>query len=543
MADAAFVCEVSMANEKGVAPNPAGFVPGPPAVPLGWRSRDGTIDGEALVEPIAEGAARRVLVLAIAIGVLCQLLFVHQEGGLNVFLWTTGLLVAAALVRRRDVPMDRLDLWIPLAALLFAAFPVIRADPALLALDTAGSLGLVAASVAAFGGIPITRRSVSGVVILAMHAVAIGLTGPARLAPGLRGLGCDLPRSRASTLGRISIGILLALPIVLVFAALFAEADAVFGTMVGNLLQWPVDLGSLPVRLAVFAIAAWGGAGLLVVVAGATRHLRSDHLRISLPRIGAVEASVVLLAVDLLFGVFVLLQGAYLFGGSDTLQLTGMTFSQYARRGFFELVVVVVMVGGLIQVLESAVSDRPRAYRVAALILVGLTLAVLVSSAVRMALYQQAYGWTELRFYVVSAIAWLALCLLAAAVAIATGRSRWLPHAATILAITVALGVNVVGPQAFVASQNVARALDPGSIPADGSSGLDGAYLGALGDDAVPVLLSGLPSMNAPDRQIVTRYLVRRRAQLDALSSADGWPSWNLARERARTLLEAAHLP
>ena len=352
-----------MTNEKGAAPTPAGFVPGPPAVPLGWRNLDGTIDGEALIDPIAEGTARRLLVLAFAIGVLCQLLFVHQEGGLNVFLWTAGLLVAAALVRRRDVPMDRLDRWIPLAALIFAAFPVIRADPALLALDTAGSLGLVAASVAAFGGISVTRRSVSGVVILAMHAVAIGLTGPTRLSAGLRGLHCELPRSRTSTLGRVSFGVLLALPVVVVFSALFAQADAVFGTMLGNLLRWPVDLGSLPVRVAVFAVATWADGGLLVVVAGATRHLRSDELRISLPRVGAVEASVVLLAVDLLFGVFVVLQGAYLFGGSDTLQLTGMTYSQYARRGFFELVVVVLMVGGLIQVLESAASDRTRAYR------------------------------------------------------------------------------------------------------------------------------------------------------------------------------------
>ena len=532
-----------MTNETGVPPTPAGFVPGPPPMPLGWRHLDGTIDGEALVEPIAERAARRVLVLAIAIGVLCQLLFVHQEGGLNLFLWTAGLLVAAALVRRRDIPIDRLDRWIPVAALLFAAFPVFRADPALVALDTAGALGLLAASVAAFGGIAVTRRSVSGLVILAMQAVAIGLIGPTRLAPGLRGLGHDLPRSRTSTLGRVSIGILLALPIVLVFAALFAQADAVFGTVARNLVQWPVDLGSLPVRVAVGAVAAWAGAGLLIVVAGATRHLRSDEVRISFVRIGAVEASVVLLAVDLLFGVFVFLQGAYLFGGTDTLDLTGMTYSQYARRGFFELLVVVVMVGGLIHVLESAVSDRTRVYRAAALALVGLTLAVLVSSAARLALYQQAYGWTELRFYVAAAIAWLALCLLAAAVAIVSGRSRWLPHVATILAITVALAVNLVGPQAFVASQNVARALDPGSIPADGSSGLDAAYLGALGDDAVPVLLDGLPSMTAADQTIVMRYLVRRRAQLEALSSAEGWPSWNLARERARALLEAAQLP
>ncbi len=532
-----------MTNEKGLAPDPTAFVPGSPPLPLGWRNFDGTIDGEALIEPIAEPAARRVLMLAVATGVLCQLLFVHQVGGLNLFLWTVGLLLAAALVRRRDDPIDRLDRWLPVAALLLAAFPVLRADPALVALDAAGSLGLVAASVAAFGGIPITRRTLSGMTILAMQGVAIALIGPARLAPVVRGLAHDLPRSRASTLGRISMGILIALPIVLVFAVLFAQADAVFGSVAKNLVQWNFDLGSLPIRVAVAVVAAWFGAGLLVVVAGATRHLRSDETRISVVRIGAVEASVVLLAVDLLFGVFVILQGAYLFGGIDTIDLTGMSYSLYARRGFFELLLVVVMAGGLLLVLESVVSERTRVYRAAALALVGLTVVVLISSAARLALYQQAYGWTELRFYVAAAIAWLALCLVAAAVAIASDRARWLPHAAAILAITVALAVNVVGPQSFVASQNVARALDPAQIPADGTSGLDAAYLGALGDDAVPVLLDGLPAMNAADRSVVTRYLMRRRIELDALSSSQGWPSWNLARERARALLDAAFPP
>ncbi len=70
-----------MTDDETVAPVPAGFVPGPPSVPFGWRNVDGTIDGGRLIEPIAEPAARRVLLLAIAIGVLCQLLFVHQEGG------------------------------------------------------------------------------------------------------------------------------------------------------------------------------------------------------------------------------------------------------------------------------------------------------------------------------------------------------------------------------------------------------------------------------------------------------------------------------
>ena len=51
-----------------------------------------------------------------------------------------------------------------------------------------------------------------------------------------------------------------------------------------------------------------------------------------------------LVVVDLLFLAFVLVQFRYLFGGAELVRgLTGMSYADYARRGFFELVAVAAL--------------------------------------------------------------------------------------------------------------------------------------------------------------------------------------------------------
>ena len=55
---------------------------------------------------------------------------------------------------------------------------------------------------------------------------------------------------------------------------------------------------------------------------------------------------------DALFAAFVTIQAAYLFGGRDTLARSGMTYAEYARRGFFELVAVAVLTLALVLVLD-----------------------------------------------------------------------------------------------------------------------------------------------------------------------------------------------
>jgi Domain of unknown function (DUF4173) len=130
--------------------------------------------------------------------------------------------------------------------------------------------------------------------------------------------------------------------------------------------------------------------------------------------------------VDLLFALFVGLQIAYLFGARDTLEAAGLTYSDYARRGFFELVAAAALAGGLVAALDRAIAPRSRWFVGLAIGLMCLTAIVLVSAAIRLRLYQEAYGWTELRFYVYAAIAWLGVGLVSATVLLLRDRmGRW----------------------------------------------------------------------------------------------------------------------
>jgi hypothetical protein len=251
-----------------------------------------------------------------------------------------------------------------------------------------------------------------------------------------------------------------------------------------------------------------------------------------------VEAATILIVVDLLFAVFVVLQLAYLFGGRDTLALSGITYAEYARRGFFDLVMVAFLSGTLVVAIDAAAGRRSRVLLAASLALLGLTAVVLLSALLRLRLYQEAYGWTELRFVVLAAIGWLAVGLAVAATLLVLRQTRWILHALGIATLVAVALVNVVGPQAFVTERNLERAIDPLLVPAGGRTGLDAAYLVELGDEAIEPIVDAWPRLPSGDQVALAPLLERRAAELATDPAVTGWPSWNLTRERARAALQ-----
>jgi hypothetical protein len=254
-------------------------------------------------------------------------------------------------------------------------------------------------------------------------------------------------------------------------------------------------------------------------------------------RLGSIEAATVLALVDLLFAGFVVLQAAYLFGGRDTMAVAGLTYAEYARRGFFELVAVAMLAGMLVVVLDLAVAWRGRAQLAASLVLLGLTAVVLLSAFLRLRLYQDMYGWTELRFVVLTAILWLAVALAATVWLLLARMSRWTLHVLGVLSLVTVAVMNLVGPQAFVADRNLERALNPGIVPVGGRTGLDASYLAQLGDEAIAPVVAAYPGLSPQSRLDVARFLAERSMALSADPSYQGWASWNLTRERAREAL------
>ena len=212
-----------------------------------------------------------------------------------------------------------------------------------------------------------------------------------------------------------------------------------------------------------------------------------------------------------------------------------MAYADYARRGFFELVAAACLSSVVVIVLESTVVRRTRAYLAALIALIALTAVVLASAALRLRLYQDAYGWTELRLYVLAAIVDDRARPRRDGRA-GAGRSQPLdPHTLAVLGVCSLVALNLVAPAAFVASQNVARVIDPSLVPPDGHAGLDTEYLARPPRRRDPGPRRGAPARSR--RRIaaeVAPILRARQVELAADPSSASVLAWNLGRERAR---------
>jgi hypothetical protein len=412
--------------------------------------------------------------------------------------------------------------------------------------------------------IAITRGAVPAIVGIAVDVMLAVMVGGARVLDRVRP--ARRPGERSVRVPPVVVpivrGVVLAVPLVAAFGLLFAAADAVFADAAATVFDawFPLDLGGAGRVTVEIAAAAWVAGGLLVVAAfprltpglgmralsptgpvgiGAIAGWVAPAPATRDPRrlIGPVEATTVLALLDLLFAGFVALQLAYLFGGRDTLAAIGLTYAEYARRGFFELVVVAAMVMGVVAGLDLAVARRSRGQAVASLVLLALTGLVLASALERLRLYQAAYGWTELRLVVLVTIGWLAAALVATGTLLVRRRTGWLLHVLGVLALLAVAGLNVVGPQAFVAERNLERALDPSRIPPGGRTGLDADYVAGLGDEAVPATVAALDRLAPADQSVLEAFLADRATALREDPSLAGWPAYNLARERARAAL------
>ncbi|MDQ2689604.1 MAG: hypothetical protein M3Y29_04950, partial [Chloroflexota bacterium] len=201
--------------------------------------------------------AGRVVLAAGAFGLVGQLLFFDVGLGVNFPIAIAFLLLGGWLVRQRSAQHAVLDLWLAPAALVFAIFVALRGDPTIAALDVLTALTLTGAALASFGGRPVVARpfwSIAGLAVSALGWVVAG--SAAALAAARRAMPAGASRQPSPAMPVLR-GLAIAVPIVLVFVALFSSADAVFARLVDDVFGLEIDAGDAVWRLVLAAVLAW----------------------------------------------------------------------------------------------------------------------------------------------------------------------------------------------------------------------------------------------------------------------------------------------
>ncbi len=335
-------------------------------------------------------------------------------------------------------------------------------------------------------------------------------------------------------------GLLLAIPVLAVLGGLLASADPVFGRLLENLLRI-FDLDRLPeyiIRFSYVMILTYAFSGVLIFAVFPEPAERPNPLQPWKMRfLGSTEAVIILGSVVLLFAVFVALQLRYLFGGQANITETGFTYSDYARRGFFELVWVAVLSLGLYiglgAVTRRETAARERSFTILSIALMGLVLVILVSALQRLLLYESAYGFTRLRTYTHIFIPWLAVLLIVAILLQAVGRQGHFGLALLLVCLGFGLTFTTLNVDALITRLNLQRA----------RSGLelDASHLLALSSDAVPELTTAYqdPSLPAADREKIGAVLACKQI---APSYSTDWRALRLSESRAKGLLDGLDL-
>jgi hypothetical protein len=297
-----------------------------------------------------------------------------------------------------------------------------------------------------------------------------------------------------SIMGKVLIGLAIALPLVLIVMNLLASADGVFNRFLSVLPSWWSNLslddsiGRL-VWIVIFGLLFFGYLwGFVDPKKAAKAHVeleaeeRKEEKKSS--KIDPIILVTLLVSVNAVYVLFVLVQFSYLFGAWEGVLPDGKSYAEYARSGFVELITVSMINFAILMVTlvygGQGNSVLKKMTSILLYILVGCSSVMLYSAYMRLVLYEEAFGYTYIRFLVHAFMIYLGVLLLIAALRI---RSQRIPLAKVYIVVSLSAYVliNYIGMDTLIAEKNIERFRENGRI--------DAPYLNSLSTDAIPLLI------------------------------------------------------
>lgn len=273
-------------------------------------------------------------------------------------------------------------------------------------------------------------------------------------------------------LKKILVGLILSLPILIVVLSLLAGSDAVFGEILKQIGTLEIDILDEDIVARIFIgiiissyIFAFNYRYFLKEekeLIPSKEEKKEDDIIIDL-RLDKVIVSTILVVLNLVYAFFVIVQFKYLFSGEISTILKNMTYSEYARRGFFELVIVAIINIAIISGVRIYTKEDSKFIKIMNLCMIAFSYVMMYSAYFRMNLYEDRYGYTHKRFFVYIIIAYLVIIFSICAYSLIKERKNVFKTYIYIAAVFyIAIGMfNVDG---FIAKKNIDRYIEVGKI-------------------------------------------------------------------------------
>ncbi|MEW6406096.1 MAG: DUF4153 domain-containing protein, partial [Chloroflexota bacterium] len=336
----------------------------------------------------------KLWIVVIALGWLFDFLFWKKQGGVNFAIFVALVLAGVLYLLLSDGlrPNRRSLLILPIVG-FFAAVTFIRAEPMTSVLAyTFTMFAMTVLAVTYLGGRWLQYSILdyfSRFFLLFASVIARPVMFSGEVRKAQAGAGVRPPKHNIWPIVR---GVVIALPIVAIFASLLASADLVFSQKLDDFIEL-FDLEKLPeyiFRLIYILIIGYALAGVTLHTAtqSTDEKLAGEEKPLVPAFLGFVESTIVLGSVAALFLAFVVIQFQYFFGGETNIHVDGYTYSEYARRGFGELVTVaffsLLMLLALSSITKRESESQRRVFSGLGVTIVALVLVMLVSAYQRL---------------------------------------------------------------------------------------------------------------------------------------------------------------
>jgi hypothetical protein len=437
------------------------------------------------------------LIASLIFGFFAQELLMADGMGFNMAILCLALLGAVLFLRKSKAIEPSFNIWYLIVPVLVAVYgfavPSSRGLATLNTIMILMSLGYCAI------------RCASGKALTLVES--LGKVPAAFIGFGFAGamLAFLADWEKAPKIGKLNIGrgafigCIAAIPFLAAFGSVLAQADPMFGRLFAVNLDANPDV-FMP-RLLIFMTASASLGGILIYFSPAMFNRMNVAIGIrpdpnvppratyvsSMPPSPMAEATPVASReseyvaifvtffglIAALFFLFMMVQVRYLFGGdSVVLQTAHLTYADYARRGFMEIVGVSAICLPLLIFSQNALKGFDpklrKAVNIVMVIIVGLLFLLLASATFRLKLYVGAYGLSPLRVYVGAGMVWLFVLF---ATYLRYGLKWKLdPIGRFVYAsmVMITLGLNLVRPDYWIARVNLTRKeaknIDPSMI-------------------------------------------------------------------------------